>query len=486
MITPQGPDRSYSTRLRTAVLFTGSGTAGAYHAGVLRALHEAGIKIDLVGGRGVGAASAMFAAIDGGARLWEPAGIWKDRSATTLYGWRSPLRWAGYAVLAAALVLLLPVALLAVAVLAGLAGLLLTLLGLESAGTALTGGFTRWVDTLFAPDALPTVVPRLVLFAVLVAGAILGAALIIALVRDPVRRRARSGVIARLFGAPLTAGSLVDRCATELWNLIRGAAPIAAPARIELARKYVELLSENLGQPGFRELLVVTHDMDARRDMVFALLAASQRPRFFSRAGTQPAVRQAEAFDLAGVAREHALDALAAALSIPLATEPHLVRFSSEGPWRGEAHRLADRPDALARLIEEASAAGAEQVILVSAAPPQGQPHELSAGRADFRGRTGEQLASFETASLRDAIEQFTGRFASLFVVRPAHNPVSPLDFDGVYDERSDRRQTVAELVDRGYEDAYRQFIEPIVGAGAEPAEPVQKIIGPQAAPSQL
>ena len=40
MITPESPDRAYSTRLRTALLFTGTGTAGAYHAGVLRALHE--------------------------------------------------------------------------------------------------------------------------------------------------------------------------------------------------------------------------------------------------------------------------------------------------------------------------------------------------------------------------------------------------------------------------------------------------------------
>ena len=55
MITPDAPDRGYSTRLRTALLFTGTGAAGAYHAGVLRAFHEAGVKIDLVGGLGIGA-----------------------------------------------------------------------------------------------------------------------------------------------------------------------------------------------------------------------------------------------------------------------------------------------------------------------------------------------------------------------------------------------------------------------------------------------
>jgi hypothetical protein len=486
VITPEAPDRTYSTRLRTALLFTGSGTAGAYHAGVLRALHEAGVKVDLVGGRGMGAVAAAFAAIDGGARLWEPTGIWKQPSARRFYGWRTPLRVAGYAALAAGLVLLLPLALLAAAVVIGLVGLLLSLVGLETAAAALTTGFTGWIAALFQPQALPTVVPRLVLFALLAAAAILCGAALAAYVRDPLRRRARNGWIGRLFGAPLTAAPFAARCAEDLWHLIRGAAPLAAPSRRDLARKYVELLSENQGQPGFRDLLLTVHDIDARRDLVFAHLAPPQRSRFFSRMLAEPGGRQVEAFDLAGVARDHLFETLEAALAVPMATDPALVRFAAEGPWRGEAHRLCDRPEALARLVEETAHAGIEQVILVSGAPPQGKAHELSAGRADLRGRAGEHLAAFETAACRDAIEQFAGRFASLFVIRPLHNPLTPLDFGGVYDERSDRRQTVAELVDRGYEDAYRQFIEPIVGAGAEPAEPVQAVNGGPAAPSRL
>jgi hypothetical protein len=43
-----------------------------------------------------------------------------------------------------------------------------------------------------------------------------------------------------------------------------------------------------------------------------------------------------------------------------------------------------------------------------------------------------------------------------------------------VFDERSDRPYSVAELVDRGYEDAYRQFIEPVVGASGERIETVK------------
>jgi hypothetical protein len=476
VITPDTPDRLYSTRLRTAVVVTGSGTAGAYHAGVLRALHEAGIKIDIVGGRGVGAVAAFFAAIDGGARLWEPNGLWKRRDATKYYRWRAPLRAAGWALAIAAAILAVPLGLLALAVAVGIAGLLLTLIGFDSSGTALTSAYGRWVETLFAPAALPRFVPRFALLAILGAFGVLVAGTAAASLRGRARRRTRAGGPWRLIGAPLSALALFDRCRSDLWNLIRGAAPIAAPLPMELARRYVELLSENLGQPGFRELVVIVHDMDARRDLLFALLAPPHRPRFFGRhtAAETPA-RAAEAFDLSGVAREHALDALAAALSVPIGTEAHLVTFASEGAWRGETHRVCDRPGGLGRLLEEVAAAGAEQVVIVAASPPAAHAHELSAGRADLRGRAGEQLAAFETAGLRDALEHFAGRFAGLFVIRPVHNPLGPLDFGGVYDERSDRVHTLAELVDRGYEDAYRQFIEPVVGASGERIETVQR-----------
>jgi patatin-like phospholipase len=477
MITPDSPDRVYSTRLRTALVLTGSGTAGAYHAGVLRALHEAGIKIDLVAGRGIGAVSALFAAVDGGARLWEADGIWRGAPAGTFYGWRTPLKVSGWILVAALAILLIPLLLLATAVLVGLGGLLVTLIGFERFGSTLTAGYSRWIATLFSPDVLPTVIPRLVLFTVLVAFAFLIGAGLLARFRSSARRRTRQGFAWTILGSPLTSSAIVSRTIAELWNLIRGAAPLALPPMAELGRKYVELLTENLGQPGFREVLILSHDMDARRDLVFAVLRESLRARFFGRPTLDDrAVRQSEALDLTGVAREHALDSLASALAVPIATEPHLVTFSAEGPWRGETHRLCDRPGALARLLEEVAIAGAEQVVLISASPPAARPHELSAGRADIRGRAGEQLSAFESAGFRDVLEHFGGRFAGLFVVRPAHNPLGPLDFGGVYDERSDRRYTLGELVDRGYEDAYRQFIEPVVGASGERIEAARSV----------
>jgi hypothetical protein len=476
VITSESPDRPYSTRLRTALVLTGSGTAGAYHAGVLRALHEAGVRVDLVAGRGIGAIGALFAAVDGGQRLWERDGLWKQAGIAQAYRWRVPLRIAGWALVAGAGLLAIPLALFAIGIVAALAGVLLSLVGLNTASSAVTAAYGRSLDALFAPAALPTIIPRLIVLCCLAALAALGAGLAHGTWRATHRRRAHRGTIWRLFGAPFSTGHMVDRAAAELWNLIRGAAAIAAPPRQDLGRRYVELLTENVGQPGFRELLLVTHDIDGRRDLVFALLGDDHRQRFFDLRGQAGADggRAAETFDLAGLGRDHLMDALAASLAIPVATDPHLLKFSAEGPWRGETHRVCDRPGALDRLLEEVAAAGAEQVIVVSPAAIPARPHELSTGRADLRGRAAEPLSAFDAATLRDAIQQASGRFAGLFVVRPAHNPLGMFDFGGVYDERSDRRYTVAELVDRGYEDAYRQFIEPVVAASGERIQTVQ------------
>jgi hypothetical protein len=474
VITPDSPDRLYSTRLRTALVLTGSGTAGAYHAGVLRALHEAGIRVDLVAGRGVGVVGVMFAAMDGSARLWDDNGVWRAPSARRFYRWRRSLRIAGWALACCGAILALPLALLAAAAAIALAGMLFTFLGFSALGSSMTSLYGRWIETLFAPSALPTIVPRFAVLAALVAGAAALGALVAARFSSRAKRRLGHGLVGRILGGPLDTIEFVTTCTTELWNLIRGAAPLTTPPASDLGRRYVELVTENLGQPGFRELLVTVHDMDARRDLIFALLAQNHRARFFTRPGPDGASRSAEAFDLGGVAREHALDALSAALAMPLATEPHLVTFAPEGPWRGETHRVCDRPGGLARLLEEVAAAGAEQVIVATALAPQGGPHELSSERGDLRGHAADSLAAFEAAGLRDVLEQWTGRFAGLFVIRPPHTPLGPLDFDGVYDERSDRAHTLAELVDRGYEDAYRQFIEPVVAASGDRLETVQ------------
>ncbi len=95
----------YSPERRTALVLCGTGVHGAYHAGVLRALQEAGVKIDIMAGQGVGAASAAVAAIDGATRLFDADGIWRSAEIRSLYGWTWPVRSAAWLALLLAPVL---------------------------------------------------------------------------------------------------------------------------------------------------------------------------------------------------------------------------------------------------------------------------------------------------------------------------------------------------------------------------------------------
>src|SRR5262245_30500790 len=104
------PGDTYSPQRRTALLLTGTGTAGAYHAGVLRALHEAGVKLDLACGRGIGVVGAMFTALDSAQHLWSDKGFWKNPEIGRLYGWRPTLRLVAAAVLLAVAVIAVPIA----------------------------------------------------------------------------------------------------------------------------------------------------------------------------------------------------------------------------------------------------------------------------------------------------------------------------------------------------------------------------------------
>jgi hypothetical protein len=290
---------------------------------------------------------------------------------------------------------------------------------------------------------------------------------IIAWRRAPLKRRSRGARGWALLGAPLDGSRANDYFASGLWDLLKGGALLKAPAPSELSRRYTELLLENLGQPGFRELLLVVHDIDARRDLVFGLVREPFRRALFP-PPSGSGVRRAEAFDLAGLANGHLIDVLSAALTVPGLTDASLVSFTPDSYWRGEVHRLVDRPASLARLLEEAAAAGAEQVILVSASPDVPGPHELAHPRLDPIGRLSDHVAASETAALRDAVGHLEHRFRAVYEVRPQYNPVGAFDLAGAYDERSDRPHPLSELMEWGYEDAYRKFIEPVLAVSGE------------------
>ncbi len=309
--------------------------------------------------------------------------------------------------------------------------MLLTFVGLESAGTPPTPptavGSRRF--SLRRP-CRPTSRALAVLAALV---AVVAAALRASSPRrsrSRAKRRTAHGLAGRFIGGPLSAAALVESCCTELWNLIRGAAPLASPPAVELGRRYVELVCRESRPAGIPRAARgrARHGYAARSrlraagaDASLAVLHAagrrvggtngrSLRPRR-RRPAITPSTR------------------LPPALAMPMATEPHLVTFAPEGPWRGETHRVCDRPGSLARLLEEVAAAGAEQVILVTALPPQGRPHELSAERGDLRGHAADSLAAFETAGVRDALEHWSGRFLGFFVIRPAAQSSWPARF---------------------------------------------------------
>ncbi|MDR1990026.1 MAG: hypothetical protein LBQ09_07330 [Acidobacteriaceae bacterium] len=455
---------SYSPHLRTALLLTGIGTDGAYHAGVLRALHDAGVKIDVASGRGVGAVGAMFTAIDAGARLWDERGFWRVPATRQFYPFRPAIRGAARAVALAIAIVAVPLAVMAAGLVVFPIDFLLKMVGLGGA-SGLTGWYLGLAQTAFAPEGLPTWVPRLVVLVLGAAG--LAVAVTGARIRSP---RAQQGAWWwRYLPPPLAAEPAIAHAWTVLWDLLRGATSLREPSHRELGRRYTEMLGENVRQPGFYELVLVAHDVDAHRDLIFALVHERQRREGMGRQTRADAdERRAEVFDLGGVAREHFADAIAAALTLPVVTEYHATTFTTDSYWRGETHRLCDRVGSLPRLVDELAAMGVAQIVLVAAAPEPGGPHTLSASPIAGRARVGEFLRSEEAAAIHDALATASRCGVQVFTIRPEHNPVGPLDFDGSFDERSSRRHVVDELIALGYEDAYRQFIEPVVGASGE------------------
>lgn len=451
---------SYSPHLRTAVLLSGSGTGGAYHAGVLRALHEAGVKIDVMSGRGAGVVCALFAAIDAGPKTWEDGGVWRRRPTPRIYQWRRPLQWASVLALAAVAVLAIPLLVLATALVAYPLSFLVQMVSVD-AGFRLAAAYADMVRYAFAPGVLPTIVPRLITLCV--ASAFIVLAVAAARRRPDVTHgrgnRDRGRWWARVVGAPWSTEPGLRHFRASLWQLFRGPATAKEPTAPDLSRRYIELLLENLGQPGFRELIVTALDVETRGDLIFAAIGEGRRQAYFGRG-------RGDLIDLSGVGRGQVLDALAAAMCLPVLTEPHLIAFSPESYWKGESHRICDRIGAVPRLLEELAAAGVEQVIVVCPDADRSAPHRLSKPSGSLRSRVSEHLAAAETTVIRDAAVSYKKRFKGLFLIQPIHNPIGALDFEAAYDERSDRYQNLGELIDRGYEDAYRQFIEPVLGGG--------------------
>jgi hypothetical protein len=466
--------REYSPKRRTALVFAGSGTSGAYHAGALRALDESGVKIDLVVGSGIGAVSAAYAAVGGGAKLHGPGGFWTDARWSAFYRVRPALRLG--------LVLLgVSFGIFAAPVLVGLAiGLLFPLLLI--ADRAVPGVASRFLSWLWvAPEALSG--PYLAAQAVPVFLLAMLAIVVVAFAWWRHRHR-----LPEAFEAPLDARPGLGRLRHGLGGIVGGAAG-GPPDEAELGRRYVALLAENLGEPGFRELVLRTADLERGGPLSFALLregaAGSSR-------GASPAL--AGAVDLRAPGQDRLFfDAVATGVLCPLAMPLRRVSFPKGSPHAGETHRLTEASLVGGCGIAEAMAAGAEQVILVSAVPERPAPPTRRRGphaRLDAAMRALEaqaareiedaQLASRMAATLghrtpdgRGAWQDpATGRTVvelDLWVIRPETRVLGPLELDGAVDPATEVMQTTEDLMELGFRDAYRQFVEPVVGQSSLP-----------------
>lgn len=466
-------------------MLAGSGTSGAYHAGVLRALDESGVKIDLLVGSGAGTITAAFGAVSGGAQLYGPAGFWEGVRWRSFYRLRPVLATAVALLGASVVVFLLP---LALGLVFGLLFPLVLILDRLAPGlpTRVLAPFGVAPESLSGPYLAALAIPIVTLT---VFGLVFLAR---GFSRDPRR-------LAEAFESHLVAGAAEGRLRRRLWEVARGAAPSATPpSDPELGRRYVALASENLGEPGFREVILRAADLETGGVLPFVLLEDAHRAAF---AGARARGVRSRlegipgAVDLRSPGHEPLFfDAVLTGLLPPLATPVRRVVFPKGGLFPGETHRLTDATLAAGSGISEALAAGAEQVILVTASPETAAPPRSRRGRralleaalltlerqgverevdeAERINRMVETLGHRTEGGERAWQDPATGRtyrsFA-LYVVRPERRFLAPLELDGAVDPATEVVQTPADLLELGYRDAYRLFVEPVVGGAPVP-----------------
>ena len=327
--------KDYSPKQRTAVVFAGAGTSGAYHAGVLQALEESGVKIDLVVGTGVGNVAAAFAAVAGSARLHGKGGFWDGLSWRGLYRLRTAARVFAILLGTSVVVVLLP---LALGLAAGLLSPLLVVSDFVAPGSA---------GRVLAPLASVPALLRGPYVAALVAPVFLLAASLLVFLGSCLlrgRRRAQECLESILETSPASS-----RLARRLWEVARGPAVSERPPHEdEIGKRYVALLGENLGQPGFRELILRTADLDTGSLLPFVCLSDERRAAYGAARARGPRSRLEGlpgAVDLrAGGYEPMLFDAVVTGLLVPLASAPRRVSFPKRGIHGGEVHRL-DRCD---------------------------------------------------------------------------------------------------------------------------------------------
>jgi hypothetical protein len=489
--------REYSPRRRTALVFAGTGTGGAYHAGALKALDEAGVKIDVVVGTGIGTLAATFAAVAGGPRLYGPGGFWEGVNRRALFRLRFAARAAWLIMGMAFAVFLLPVL---AAILAGVLVVPVLILDVIAPGFA-----SRTLATL---DATPDALRGLYLSALAVPSFLIsllaGVSTAWALLKN--RRHATESLEYLIDTRPAR-----ERALRRLWEVTHGSVLAASvPGESELGRRVVALVVESLGQPGFRELILRATDMETGHAASFILLGDESRATFLATRRATTVEGAQRVVDLRSPGLEAYLtDALLAGLLAPLLAPLRRLVFPKTGLSAGGTRRFADASLACGCGLADALAAGAEQIILVTGMPAE--PINWAGRRGPWAAvdavlataeRSGIEAELDETERLNRVVETvghpgvngqrqwqdpLNGRIlqaVEVYVIRPERRTLGPLAFDGVRDSTSDLVETPEDLMQHGYQDAHRLFLGPVVGATAPPIDtaennPLDRLLRP-------
>jgi hypothetical protein len=448
------PPRAYSfspTR-RTAVVLVGEGTTAAYLAGALQAIEEAGVRVDLVMGKGSGAAVAVMGAVQAGEKTRGVRGLISALEGKRPWRWRAPFAASAICLLVAFGVFVSPAIfgvlhLLAQSLLAVVSILApTTVAALAARAESLAGGWISQIDLLYI-RALAF--PVALLFAFLMVGWIVPAAF---------RRRSLAGFgLERVFGEGwIQLSPVAGHLERLLWEMVRGTALEERPASPrDIGPRYRDLLVENWGQPGFREVIFYALDQDAGQEVPFALLKERWLGRLFTRGPAGGAI-VAEPVNLAGEDAPSLFGALIAALTPAGLAASIPLRLPASGRHGGEVHRFSSSLTLGQGMVSDAMAAGAEQIIYISAAPSM--PPDST---GSFERLSAAAVRQTLEADLR-WVERERPALV-FFLVRPDRQRLGLFEFKGRALTGGERLE-VGALVAQGHRDANRLFIQHALG----------------------
>ena len=453
----------FSPRRRTAAILIGEGTGSAYLAGVMKALHDAGVRVDVVLGKGAGALVAALFAIDADSRLGGDDGLFAQVGQVGKRRvWRlQPLYKVTLACLALSFAAFLSPVLVGLIALAMLPFAALGRLVTESSAAEPAPTWFGYLLEAGEPFYLRAMVVPLI---------VLCAFWLVWWAYAFVRKR-RVPSLPELY----KLGSLSALLESSLWGAVRGASSDSRPHdRKELGEAYRKLLSGSWGQRGFRELVFYALDTDSGQEVPFAML----KERFFkklkaSRAGGREWAR-AEPIDLGKDGDALFFDALMAALSPPGLVPSVPMKLPLGTRNGGEVHRFSSSLLASGGAVADAVSAGAEQLLFVAGCTPGERP-------------SGNPLERVTEAATRNALAVDLAEAANVtdlpvFLIRPDKQRLSPYEITGRA-QFGNERLDLAALMAHGERDAERLFIEPVLGdahpGGGEATIPVKEASGP-------